>query len=117
MINITLPDGSVRQYEAGVTSMQVAESISAGLARNVLSAKVNGAVWDADRPVNSDSLVQLLTWRDKDGKMTFWHSTAHLMAEAIEAVYPGVKFGTGPAIDDGFYYDIDPGDHKSQKVI
>ncbi len=112
MINITLPDGSVRQYEAGVTSMQVAESISAGLARNVLSAKVNGEVWDADRPINNDSLVQLLTWRDKDGKMTFWHSTAHLMAEAIEAVYPGVKFGTGPAIDDGFYYDIDPGEHK-----
>jgi len=112
MINITLPDGSVRQYEAGVTSMQVAESISAGLARNVLSAKVNGEVWDADRPINNDSLVQLLTWRDKDGKMTFWHSTAHLMAEAIEAVYPGVKFGTGPAIDDGYYYDIDPGEHK-----
>ncbi|MFK7980181.1 MAG: threonine--tRNA ligase [Saprospiraceae bacterium] len=112
MINITLPDGSIRQYEAGVTSMQVAESISAGLARNVLSAKVNGEVWDADRPINNDSLVQLLTWRDKDGKMTFWHSTAHLMAEAIEAVYPGVKFGTGPAIDDGFYYDIDPGEHK-----
>ncbi len=112
MINITLPDGSVRQYEAGVTSMQVAESISAGLARNVLSARVNGDVWDADRPINEDSLVQLLTWRDKDGKMTFWHSTAHLMAEAIEAVYPGVKFGTGPAIDDGFYYDIDPGEHK-----
>ena len=112
MINITLPDGSIRQYEAGVTSMQVAESISAGLARNVLSAKVNGDVWDADRPINEDSLVQLLTWRDKDGKMTFWHSTAHLMAEAIEAVYPGVKFGTGPAIDDGFYYDIDPGEHK-----
>ena len=112
MINITLPDGSVRQYEAGVTSMQIAESISAGLARNVLSAKVNGEVWDADRPIANDSLVQLLTWRDKDGKMTFWHSTAHLMAEAIEAVYPGVKFGTGPAIDDGFYYDIDPGEHK-----
>ncbi len=112
MINITLPDGSIRQYEAGVTSMQIAESISAGLARNVLSAKVNGDVWDADRPINEDSLVQLLTWRDKDGKMTFWHSTAHLMAEAIEAVYPGVKFGTGPAIDDGFYYDIDPGEHK-----
>ena len=112
MINITLPDGSVRQYEAGVTSMQVAESISSGLARNVLSAKVNGAVWDANRPINKDSLVQLLTWRDKDGKMTFWHSTAHLLAEAVEALYPGIKFGTGPAIDDGYYYDIDPGEHK-----
>ncbi len=112
MINITLPDGSVRQYESGVTSMQVAASISEGLARNVLSAKVNGEVWDANRPIEKDSLVQLLTWRDKDGKMTFWHSTAHLLAEAIEALYPGVKFGTGPAIDDGYYYDIDPGEHK-----
>jgi len=112
MINITLPDGSVRQYEAGVTSMQVAESISSGLARNVLSAKVNGEVWDANRPINNDSLVQLLTWKDKDGKMTFWHSTAHLLAEAVEALYPGVKFGTGPAINDGYYYDIDPGEHK-----
>jgi threonyl-tRNA synthetase len=112
MINITLPDGSIRQYEAGITSMQVAASISEGLARNVLSAKVNGEVWDANRPIHNDAQVQLLTWRDKDGKMTFWHSTAHLMAEAIEALYPGVKFGTGPAISDGFYYDIDAGDHK-----
>lgn len=112
MINITLPDGSVRQYEAGVTSMQVAQSISEGLARNVLSAKVNGEVWDADRPIHNNATVQLLTWRDKDGKMTFWHSTAHLMAEAIETLYPGVKFGTGPAIEGGFYYDIDPSEHK-----
>jgi len=112
MINITLPDGSVRQYDSGITSMQIAESISAGLARNVLSAKVNGVVWDADRPIENDAQVQLLTWRDKEGKMTFWHSSAHLMAEAVEALYPGVKFGTGPAIEGGFYYDIDPGDHK-----
>ena len=112
MINITLPDGSVRQYESGVTAMQVAESISSGLARNVLSAKVDGEVWDANRAIAKDSRVQLLTWKDKDGQMTFWHSTAHLMAEALEALYPGVKLGTGPAIEDGFYYDVDLGDRK-----
>jgi threonyl-tRNA synthetase len=112
MINITLPDGSVRQYEAGTSAMQVAESISAGLARNVLSAKVNGEVWDADRPIQNDASLQLLTWNDKDGKTTFWHSSAHLLAEALEALYPGVKFGIGPAIDNGFYYDIDAGDHQ-----
>ena len=112
MINITLPDGSVRQYESGVTAMQVAESISAGLARNVLSAKVNGEIWDANRAISTDSNVQLLTWKDKDGQMTFWHSTAHLMAEALEALYPGIKLGTGPAIEDGFYYDVDLGDRK-----
>ncbi|MEO0339574.1 MAG: threonine--tRNA ligase [Bacteroidota bacterium] len=110
MINITLPDGSVRQYDSGITSMQVAESISAGLARNVLSAKVNGEVWDANRPIHEDSKVQLLTWNDEDGKTTFWHSSAHLLAEALEALYPGTKFGIGPAIENGFYYDIDTGD-------
>ncbi len=110
MINITLPDGSVRQYDSGTTSMQVAESISSGLARNVLSAKVNGEVWDANRPILADSNVQLLTWRDEDGKTTFWHSSAHLLAEALEALYPGTKFGIGPAIENGFYYDIDTGD-------
>ena len=83
MINITLPDGSVRQYESGVTSMQIAESISSGLARNVLAGKVNGEVWDADRVITEDSKVQLLTWNDTDGKKTFWHSSAHLMAEAL----------------------------------
>jgi len=112
MINITLPDGSVRSYESGATSMDVAKSISEGLARNVLSARVNGEVWDANRPIEQDAKVELLTWRDQDGKKTFWHSSAHLMAEALEAVYPGIKFGTGPAIDNGFYYDIDPGEHK-----
>ena len=112
MINITLPDGSVRQYESGVTAMQVAESISSGLARNVLSAKVDGEVWDANRVISKDSRVQLLTWKDDDGQMTFWHSTAHLMAEALEALYPGVKLGTGPAIENGFYYDVDLGDRK-----
>jgi len=112
MINITLPDGSVRSYDSGVTSMDIAKSISEGLARNVLSARVNGEVWDANRPIEQDAKVELLTWRDQDGKKTFWHSSAHLMAETLEAVYPGIKFGTGPAIDNGFYYDIDPGEHK-----
>jgi threonyl-tRNA synthetase len=112
MINITLPDGSIRQYEAGTSAMQVAESISSGLARNVLSAKVDGEVWDASRPIENDANVQLLTWNDTDGKTTFWHSSAHLLAEALEALYPGVKFGIGPAIENGFYYDIDAGDHQ-----
>ena len=112
MIKITLPDGSVREYDSAVTAMQVAQSISEGLARNVLSAKVNGEVWDSMRPITEDSTVQLLTWKDKEGKKTFWHSSAHLMAEALEAVYPGIKLGTGPAIENGFYYDVDPGDNK-----
>ena len=112
MIKITLPDGSVREVEKGTTAMDVAKSISEGLARNVLSAKVNGEVWDSMRPINDDSTLQLLTWKDNEGKKTFWHSSAHLMAEALEAVYPGVKLGTGPAIENGFYYDIDAGDRK-----
>ncbi|WP_374163897.1 threonine--tRNA ligase [Arcticibacter sp. MXS-1] len=112
MINITLPDGSVRQYESGITSFQIAQSISEGLARNVLAAEVNGQVWDASRPIESDSTVKLLTWNDADGKSTFWHSSAHLMAEALEALYPGTKFGIGPAIETGFYYDVDFGDRE-----
>jgi len=111
MINITLPDGSVRQYEKGASAMDVAMSISEGLARNVLSATVNDEVWDANRPINEDSTLTLHTWRDDDGKATFWHSSAHLMAEALEALYPGIKLGIGPAIDKGFYYDVDAGDH------
>ena len=110
MINIQFPDGQVRQFEKGVTAMDIAMSISEGLARNVLSAKVNGQVWDAARPINDDAAVQLLTWNDQDGKATFWHSSAHLMAEALEALYPGIKFGIGPAVEGGFYYDVDPGD-------
>jgi threonyl-tRNA synthetase len=110
MINITLPDGSVRQYPQGTTSLQVAQSISEGLARNVLAAKVNGEVWDATRPLNNDATLQLLTWNDTDGKQTMWHSSAHLMAEALEALYPGAKFAIGPAIENGFYYDVDFGD-------
>jgi len=112
MINITFPDGNVRQYETGATAMDIAKSISEGLARNVLSARINGEVWDAHRPIVADSKIELLTWNDDDGKKTFWHSTAHLMAEALEQIYPGIKLGTGPAISNGFYYDIDPGEHK-----
>jgi threonyl-tRNA synthetase len=112
MIKITLPDGSVREYQQGITSMEIAKSISEGLARKVLAAKVNNEVWDASRPVNTDSTVQLLTWEDTDAKSTFWHSSAHLMAEAVDASFPGVKFWVGPAIDKGFYYDMDLGDKK-----
>lgn len=110
MIKITLPDGSVREYEQGVTSMDIAKSISEGLARKVLAAKVNGQVWDASRPIGTDASLQLLTWNDEEGKTTFWHSSAHLMAEALEFYYPGVKFGYGPPGEKGFYYDIDLGD-------
>src|SRR3954464_13422601 len=112
MISITLPDGSVRQYEQGVTSMQIALSISEGLARNILAAEVNGEIWDSSRPITSDSSLKLLTWNDSAGKATFWHSSAHLMAEALEALYPGTKFGIGPAIETGFYYDVDFGDRE-----
>jgi threonyl-tRNA synthetase len=110
MIKITLPDGSIREYQKGTTSLQVALSISEGLARNVLAAKINGEVWDATRPLNQDCNLTLLTWNDTDGKQTMWHSSAHLMAEALEALYPGVKLGIGPAIESGFYYDVDFGD-------
>ncbi|NVO02962.1 MAG: threonine--tRNA ligase [Bacteroidetes bacterium] len=107
MINITLPDNSVRQFAEGTTSLDVAKSISEGLARNVLASKVNGEVWDLNRPINADASLKLFTWNDDEGKATFWHSSAHLMAEAIELLYPGVKFGIGPNIENGFYYDID----------
>ncbi len=109
-VKITLPDNSVKEFEKGVTGMQVALGISEGLARNVLAAKVNGQVWDANRPIEEDAELQLLTWNDKEGKSTFWHSSAHLMAEALEALYPGVKLGIGPPIDNGFYYDVDFGE-------
>ncbi|WP_114750192.1 threonine--tRNA ligase [Pleomorphovibrio marinus] len=109
-IKITLPDNSVREYEKGVTGMQIALGISEGLARNVLAAKVDGQVWDAQRPIEKDAEVQLLTWNDKEGKSAFWHSSAHVMAEALEALYPGVKLGIGPPIENGFYYDVDFGE-------
>jgi len=110
MIKITLPDGSIKEFEAGINSLDVAKSISEGLARNVLAAKVNGEVWDAFRPIESDADLQLLTWNDEEGKETMWHSSAHLLAEALEELYPGIKFGIGPPIDNGFYYDVDAGD-------
>ena len=109
-INITLPDGTVKEMPAKSTSYDVAMSISEGLARNVISAKVNGEVWDLNRQIEDDAAIELLTWRDEEGKATFWHSSAHLMAEALEQLYPGIKFGIGPAIEQGFYYDIDFGD-------
>ncbi|MAW20820.1 MAG: threonine--tRNA ligase [Flavobacteriales bacterium] len=110
MIKITLPDGSIKNVEHGTSAMDIAIGISEGLARNVLSASVNEEVWDANRPITTDSSLTLHTWNDKEGKMSFWHSSAHIMAEALEALYPGVKLGIGPAIDNGFYYDVDLGD-------
>jgi len=111
MIKITLPDGAVREYQEGTSAMDVAKSISEGLARKVLAAEVNGEVWDASRPISTDASLKLLMWDDKNAKSTFWHSSAHLMAEALEALYPGVKLGIGPAIESGFYYDIDLGEN------
>ena len=107
MIKITLPDGSVKEFEQGVTPFEVAKSISEGLARNILIAKVNDVMVELDRPINEDASLVLFTWNDREGKETFWHSSAHLMAAAIEELYPGVKFGIGPCIETGFYYDID----------
>ena len=112
MIKVTLPDGSVREYDKGSTSIDVARSISEGLMRNVLAAKVNGEVWDATRPLNEDVNLELLTWNNQEGKDTFWHSSAHLLAEALEELYPGVKLGIGPPVNNGFYYDIDLGDRE-----
>jgi threonyl-tRNA synthetase len=109
-IRITFPDGAVREYPAGITALEIAKSISEGLARNVLSAKINGNVWDATRPIHEDATLALLTWNDTEGKKTFWHSSAHLLAEALESLYPGIKLGIGPPIENGFYYDIDFGD-------
>ncbi|HEX2606357.1 MAG TPA: threonine--tRNA ligase [Flavisolibacter sp.] len=111
-INITLPDGSIRQYEKGVTALDIAKSISEGLARKVLAADINGEVWDATRPLTQDAALKLLTWDDDKGKNTFWHSSAHLMAEAIESMFPGVRFWVGPPLENGFYYDVDLGDHS-----
>ena len=110
MIKITLPDGSVREFDKGATSLDVAKSISEGLARNVLAAKINGEVVDAFRPIATDSDLQLLTWDDDEGKETMWHSSAHLLAEVLEELYPGIKLGIGPPIENGFYYDVDSGE-------
>lgn len=110
MIKITFPDQSVREYNEGATGMDIAKSISHGLANDVLSVSVNGEIWDLNRPILSDSTVKFHKWDDAEGKHAFWHSSAHLMAEALEAIYPGVKLGIGPSIENGFYYDIDLGD-------
>ena len=112
MIKITFPDGAIREYQPGTTSLDIAKSISEGLARKVLAASVNGEVWDATRSINNDSSLKLLTWNEKEGKSTFWHSSAHLMAEAVESLFPGVKFWVGPPVEHGFYYDMDLGDRK-----
>lgn len=111
-IEVKLPDGTVKKYDKGSTALDVARSISEGLARNVLAAEVNGEVWDAFRTLPESSELKLLTWNDEDGKSTFWHSSAHLMAEALEELYPGIKFAIGPPIENGFYYDIDLGEHS-----
>jgi len=110
MINITFPDGSVRQFEQGVSGLDIARSLSNSLAREVLSINVNDELWDLNRPIEEDATIKLNKFDDPDGKHAFWHSSAHLMAEAIESLYPGTKFGIGPAIENGFYYDVDPGD-------
>jgi len=110
MMKITFPDGNVREYPKGSTALEIATSISEGLARNVLAAKVNGEAYDAMRPIHEDATIELKTWRDDEGKAAFWHSSAHLMAAAVESLYPGAKFGIGPDIERGFYYDIDMGD-------
>ena len=112
MINITLPDGAVRQYESGVSAFEIAKSISEGLARKIIAAQVNGEVWDISRPIQNDAELKLLTFNDNEGRTTFWHSSAHLMAEAVEQLYPGVKFWVGPAVENGFYYDMDLDDRK-----
>ncbi|MES2881772.1 MAG: threonine--tRNA ligase [Bacteroidota bacterium] len=111
VIEVTLPDGAVRPYQKGVSALDVAKSISEGLARKVLAAEINGEVWDATRPINNSAALKLLTWDDAGGKNTFWHSSAHLMAEAIESIYDGVKFWVGPPVENGFYYDVDMGGH------
>lgn len=119
MIKITLPDGSIREYNAGVTGLEIAGSISGRLAREVLAAGVNGEVWDLNRPIDSDASVRLFTWEEREGKETFWHTSAHLMAQVIEEFYPGTLFGIGPTVDHGFYYDIDlpVGQQLSEKEL
>ena len=112
MIKITFPDGNVREYEKGTTPYQIAQSISPRFAADVLAAHVNGEKWDISRPIDEDAEIQLFKWEDEEGKHAFWHSSAHLLAEALQELYPGVKFGIGPAIENGFYYDVDLGDKK-----
>lgn len=106
MINITFPDGSVRSYEQGVTGLQIAESISPALARDVLACGVNGETVELNRPINEDAKVQLYKWEDEEGRHAFWHTSAHLLAEALQELYPGIQFGFGPAVENGFFYDV-----------
>ena len=110
MIKITFPDGSVREYNEGVTGLQIAESISSRLAQDVLACGVNGETYDLGRPISEDAEVVLYKWEDEQGKHAFWHTSAHLLAEALQELYPGIQFGIGPAIENGFYYDVDPGE-------
>ncbi|HCM75878.1 MAG TPA: threonine--tRNA ligase, partial [Cytophagales bacterium] len=110
VVRITLPDGTSKEFPKGVKGIEIAKSISEGLARNALSIEVNGEIWDLERPIEADSSIKIFTWNDKGGKYAFWHSSAHLLAEALESLYPGVKFGIGPPIENGFYYDVDLGD-------
>jgi threonyl-tRNA synthetase len=112
MIKITFPDGSQREFESGVTPLDIARSLSPQLAREILASTVNGEDWDIARPINNDASIKLFKWEDPEGKHAFWHSSAHLLAEALQELYPGVKFGIGPAIENGFYYDIDPGENQ-----
>jgi len=112
MVKIIFPDGSAREYKKGTNSLEIAEQISPRLAKEVLAATVNGELWDLTRPIETDATLKLHKWEDDEGKHAFWHSSAHLMAEALESLYPGMKFGIGPAIENGFYYDVDPGDGK-----
>jgi threonyl-tRNA synthetase len=115
MIKITFPDASVKEYEKGITGLEIAQSISRRLAQDALAVSVNGETWDLTRPIENDSEVNILTWDDAEGKHAYWHSSAHLMAEALQELYPGIKFGIGPAIENGFYYDVDPGEGVSIK--
>ena len=112
MVKITFPDGAVREYQTGITALDIAKSISEGLAKKVLAASINGQVWDAVRSIYADSTLKLLTWNETEGKSAFWHSSAHLLAEAVESQFPGVKFWVGPPVENGFYYDMDLGDRK-----
>jgi threonyl-tRNA synthetase len=112
MIKITFPDGSAKEYNEGISSLEIAEQISPRLAKEVYSATVNGEIWDLTRPIDRDATIRLHKWEDEEAKHAFWHSSAHLMAEALESLYPGIKFGIGPAIENGFYYDVDPGEGK-----
>lgn len=113
MVKIKFPDGNVKEFESGITGLDIAKSISPKLAKEVLSISVNGVTWDLTRGITTDAEIKLNTWDDEEGRHAFWHSSAHLMAEALQELYPGIKFGIGPSIENGFYYDVDPGEGVS----